>query len=226
MSKTTRNFRTGTSVPANTSTVVFSNRPGLHPTWGTGADKPTGNTKGVKKMKMRKITGNKKGIDTILAALLMVVIVVVASVMVYAWSTGLLGTLLVTPQTGKEAINMETYGWNPNGANTYNVTLNLRNTGSAAITLSSYYVKDSSGNQWARLSWQTGPNAPAAFSPNALGIVTVTIGNGASGAGGQCGSANCSFSGSGTFNAFTSGFSYTITVVTSRNNQFTFTVTR
>src|SRR5882757_10702319 len=37
----------------------------------------------------------------------MVVIVVVASVMVYAWSTGLLGTLLVTPQTGKEVMNIE-----------------------------------------------------------------------------------------------------------------------
>ena len=178
---------------------------------------------------MRKLTGNKKGIDTILAALLMVVIVVVASVMVYAWSTGLLGTLLVQPQTGKEAINMETYGWNPTaGGSTYNVTLNLRNTGSSAITLASYYVKDSSGNQWARLNWQTdaGANHPAAFSPNALGIVTLTIGAGASGSGGQCG-ASCSYTGTAAaFNAYTSGFSYTITVVTSRNNQFTFTVTR
>jgi hypothetical protein len=223
MNKTTRNFHSGTSVPASTSTIAFSNRPGLQSNWETGRDKPTGNTKGVKKM--RKLTGNKKGIDTILAALLMVVIVVVASVMVYAWSTGLLGTLLVTPQTGKEAINMETYGWNPNGANTYNVTLNLRNTGSSAITLSSYYVKDSSGNQYARLNWQTdaGANHPAAFSPNALGIVTITIGSGASGPGGQCG-ASCSLTGSAF--SFTSGYSYTITVVTSRNNQFTFTVTR
>ena len=175
---------------------------------------------------MRKIIGNKKGIDTILAALLMVVIVVVASVMVYAWSTGLLGTLLVQPQTGKEAINMESYGWNPNGSNTYNVTLNLRNTGSAAITLNTYYVKDSNGVQWSRLNWQTdaGANHPAAFGPNALGIVTITIGAGASGSGGQCGS-SCTVSTTG-FTTFTSGFSYTITVVTSRNNQFTFTVTR
>ncbi len=175
---------------------------------------------------MRKLIGNKKGIDTILAALLMVVIVVVASVMVYAWSTGLLGTLLVQPNVGKEAVNMETYGWNPSGSNTYNVTLNLRNTGSASITLSSYYVKDSSGNQWARLNWQTdsGANHPASFAPNALGIVTVTIGSGTSGSGGQCGS-SCTLSGSG-FTTFQTGFSYTVVVVTSRNNQFTFSVTR
>jgi hypothetical protein len=199
----------------------------LHPNWGTGRDKPTGNTKGVKKMKMRKIKGNKKGIDTILAALLMVVIVVVAAVMVYAWATGLLGTLLVNPnKVGNEAINMETYAWNPNGANTYNVTLNLRNTGSASITLASYYVKDNNGNQWARLNWQTdgGKNVPAAIPPNGVLLVTITIGSGASGPGGQCGT-YCTQSGATAF-SFQSGFSYTITVVTSRNNQFTFTVTR
>jgi hypothetical protein len=177
--------------------------------------------------KLKKIIGNKKGIDTILAALLMVVIVVVASVMVYAWSTGLLGTLLVTPNTGKESMLSEFSGFNSGT----NVTMNLRNTGSVAITLNSYYVKDSSGNQWARLNWQTdaccagvGPNHPAAFAPNALGIVYITIGAGGSGSGGQCGS-SCSLSGSG-FATMQSGFSYTVVVVTSRNNQFSFTVTR
>src|SRR5207249_3209931 len=80
--------------------------------WETGWDEPTRKLQGVKKLK--KIIGNKKGIDTILAALLMVVIVVVASVMVYAWSTGLLGTLLVTPQTGKEAMNIENSAFNSN----------------------------------------------------------------------------------------------------------------
>jgi hypothetical protein len=182
----------------------------------------------MKMRKTRKFGENKKGIDTILAALLMVVIVVVAAVMVYAWATGLLGTLLVNPnKVGNEAINMETYGWNPNGANTYNITLNLRNTGSAAITLSAYYVKDNNGNQWANTAWQTnGPDIPAAISPNAVKSVIITIGNGGSpgGPGGYCGS-GCSLSGSG-FTTFTSGYSYTIVVVTSRNNQFSFTVTR
>jgi hypothetical protein len=170
--------------------------------------------------KLEKIIGNKKGIDTILAALLMVVIVVVASVMVYAWSTGLLGTLLVTPSTGKEAMNIENFGFN----SVYNVTLDLRNTGSASITLNSYYVKDSSGNQWARLTWQTGPQAPAAIAPNGLGIVYVAIGTGPSGSGGQCGS-GCTLTGTG-FTQFNTGFAYTVLVVTSRNNQFSFTVTK
>src|SRR2546428_5368867 len=59
------------------------------------AGKPTNEKKqGVKKL--RKIGKDKKGINTILAALLIVVIVVVTSAMVYAWSTGRLGTLTLT----------------------------------------------------------------------------------------------------------------------------------
>jgi len=171
---------------------------------------------------LKKIIGNKKGIDTILAALLMVVIVVVASVMVYAWSTGLLGTLLVTPQTGKEAINLEFSGFNGN----YNATLNLRNTGSASITLTTYYVKDANGNQFARTAWTTdsGPNhPPATIAANGLGVVFILIGTGASP---QCTSA-CTYSGTaGAFTTYNTGNAYTILVVTSRNNQFSFTVTR
>ena len=170
--------------------------------------------------KTRKIRENKKGIDTILAALLMVVIVVVAAVMVYAWATGLLGTLLVHPTTGNEALNLENSAFN----SATNVTLDLRNAGSAAITLSSYYVKNSTGGQWSMLTWQSQPHPPAAIAPNALGIVYLAIGSGTTGANGPCGGA-CSETGTG-FNTFTSGYSYTIVVVTSRNNQFTFTVTR
>jgi hypothetical protein len=173
--------------------------------------------------KLKKIIGNKKGIDTILAALLMVVIVVVASVMVYAWSTGLLGTLLVTPQTGKESMISEFSGFNSN----YNATLNLRNTGSVAITLSSYYVKDSAGNQWARTAWSTdtAANHPSVngIAPNGLGVVQILIGTLGTGSG-QCNAASCTSS--GTAFTFANAGQYTVLIVTSRNNQFTFTVTR
>src|SRR5438132_44049 len=109
-----------------------------------GWDENKGKLQEVKKLK-KKIE-NKKGIDTILAALLMVVIVVVASVMVYAWSTGLLGTLLVQPNVGKEALTMDTYAF-PTGTTppNSNVTLTLRNAGSVAISFSSYYVKNATG---------------------------------------------------------------------------------
>src|SRR3989442_11837286 len=107
------------------------------------AGKPTDeNKQGVKKL--RKIVKDKKGINTILAALLMVVIVVVASVMVYAWSTGLLGSLMVTPQTGKEALNIETTTF----TDTIQVSLYISNTGTATISFTTYYVKDTTGNTY------------------------------------------------------------------------------
>ncbi|HVH14550.1 MAG TPA: archaellin/type IV pilin N-terminal domain-containing protein [Candidatus Angelobacter sp.] len=170
--------------------------------------------------KIRKITRDKKGIDTILAALLMVVIVVVAAVMVYAWATGLLSALLVQNPVPKESMTMETSSF----PSVTNVSLSLRNTGSVAVSLVSYYVKDSTGNQYARLTWSTdaGPNHPpaAGIAPNALGVVFLPIGT--SGAG-TCGT-SCSLSGSSF--TFTSGYSYTVTVVTARNNQFTFSITK
>jgi hypothetical protein len=156
---------------------------------------------------IRSLLKNRKGIDTILAALLMVVIVVVASVMVYAWSTGLLGALLVTPSVGKEAINIENSAF----TNGTSVTLYLRNTGTASISLITYYVKDNSGNQYSRTTW-TGPS----IAPNALATTNIYIG-----------ATNCpTCTNQGNTFTFVSGNSYTVTVVTSRNNQFVFTAVR
>ncbi len=149
---------------------------------------------------MKKILGNRKAISTILAALLMVVIVVVASVMVYAWSTGLLGGLLVTPQAGKEVLNMESYTFN--SANTV-ATLFIRNTGSADITLQSYYV--SNGTATAQFAKTTGWTAGPITVNNVLQVSIDITG--------------------GTF-TYTAGHSYEVTVVTTRNNQFKFTIIR
>jgi hypothetical protein len=169
---------------------------------------PRGKNKGVKKL--RKILGNKKGIQTILAALLMVVIVVVASVMVYAWSTGLLGSLLVTPQTGKEALNMESAAFN---SNNQNVTIYIRNTGSAQVSFSTYYVKDASGDTYTQAAFAWGPT----IAPNQVGLANIGIATGCTGCGTISGSS---------FMFQPSGASFTVILVTSRNNQFTFTVVR
>src|SRR2546422_3972927 len=156
----------------------------------------------------RSLRRDKRGIDTILAALLMVVIVVVASVMVYAWSTGLLGALMVTPQVGKEAMNIENSAF----SNSTLATMYLRNTGTASISLVTYYVRDNNANQYSKTNW----SVPAAtgIAPNALATVTINIGA-------QCG---CTAA-SNNFQ-FVSGNSYTVIVVTSRNSQFTFTIVR
>jgi len=64
----------------------------------------------------------------------MVVIVVAASVMVFVYATGLFGALTQAPNLQKEALSLEFSSFGPNNP-TYNVTLYLRNTGSAPITL-------------------------------------------------------------------------------------------
>jgi len=170
---------------------------------------PRGKNKGVKKLE-KTLGKNKKAISTILAALLMVVIVVVASVMVYAWSTGLLGTLLVTPTAGKEALNVEATSWDVNNKN---VTLSIRNTGSVAVTFTTYYVTDASGNTWTQSAYSFGPT----IQPNNVASVKVGIDT-------QC--VGCIAPAGGGFTTFVAGNSYTVKVVTSRSNPFVFTVVR
>ncbi len=178
----------------------------------------------------RNLTSSKSGIQTILAALLMVVIVVVAAVMVYAWSTGLLGTLLVNPNNNKEGpLTLDTNAAFPTNNN---VTFYIRNSGTLGVTLTSFYITDSSNNVWQALSW-TGPN----ISPNAVQTVTINIPlttggtNCYSNTGSGYALATCSFTGSGGFGGATSGNSafgsgsYTLKVITSRNNPFTMTFT-
>src|SRR6266568_8585054 len=152
---------------------------------------------------IRKCLNDKKGIDTILAALLMVVIVVVASVMVYAWSTGLLGSLLVTPPTGKEALNMESVAFPTSGGScgSCNATIYIRNTGAAAVSFTTYYAKDAAGDTYTQSAWTTGPT----IQPNGVGLALIGINT-------ACG---CGLPSAGTAFTFVSGNSYTVTVVTS-----------
>src|SRR6266704_3298023 len=110
---------------------------------------------------------DKKGIQTILAALLMVVIVVVASVMVYAWSTGLLGSLLVNPNNNKEGPLYADTSTVCNVTGCNYVTVYIRNAGSIAVQFNSYYITDSSGNQWAKLAYNN-QTAQGQIAPNAV----------------------------------------------------------
>jgi flagellin-like protein len=159
---------------------------------------------------LRRIRREKKGINTILAALLMVVIVVVAAVMVYAWSTGLLSSLLVQNPVPKESLNYDSFNYQST-----NVTIFIRNSGSAGVTLQTYYVKDNSGNQYTSPSTFTG----GPIAPNAVNATVIKIGT-------QC--STCAYSNGPATGGFTfvAGNSYSITVVTSRNNQFTWTLQR
>ena len=112
----------------------------------------------------------------------------------------------LTFSTATEALSLEGSSF----FSATNVTLFLRNTGNVSVSLVTYYVKDSSGNQYALTAW-AGPT----ITSNQLGAPQILIGS-------SCPS--CTLT--GTPFTFTPGMTYTITIVTSRNNQFTFTVTR
>lgn len=150
---------------------------------------------------------NKKGIETILAALLMVVIVVAASVMIYSWSTGLLQGIVPPPPNGRENLIVENQGFDSTNKN---MTLYLRNTGSAQTTLISYYVNDFNGDQYGNTTWK-GPTIPQTN----LGKAYLLINSKCTG---------CKLIGSAF--TFQPGNSYTVTLVTSRNAQFSFTIPR
>ncbi len=156
---------------------------------------------------MRYRRYDRKGLDTILATLLLVVIVVVMTVIVYSWSLGAFGAILPAPPTGREILTIENQGFD---STNMNMTLYLRNTGSTPTTLASYYVQDQNGNQYSRTTW---PNTPVA--PANLAKVFILINTACS----SCGHIGSSFQ-------FQAGNSYTITLVTQRNNQFSFTIIR
>ncbi len=185
-------------------------------------------------MNTRNYLSNKKGINTILAALLMVVIVVVAAVMVYAWSTGLLGTLLVNPNNNKEGpLTLDTTASYPGN---YNVTLYIRNSGTLGVTMTSFYVTDSNNDIWQDVNWANGPS----ITPNTVLALTISIPTTTAGTacltstGGANSQTACSYvagSGAGFGNAasgqssFGSG-AYTVKVITGRNNPFSFSITK
>lgn len=99
------------------------------------------------------------------------------------------------PCPGREALNMESYRLN----SSTNATLDIRNTGTASVTLIDYYVKDSTGDLYSSTNW-AGPAA----APNALMQANIII--------------------DGNAVIFQTGNTYTITVITSRNQGFTFTM--
>ncbi|TMI33293.1 hypothetical protein E6H27_03705 [Candidatus Bathyarchaeota archaeon] len=103
---------------------------------------------------------------------------------------------LVTPCPGRESMNIETSQVN----SPTNLTLSVRNVGSVGITLTSYVVKDSLGNQYANMNWTT-----PFINPNQLATINIII--------------------DGSAFTFQSRNTYNIALTTTRNNIYTFTVT-
>src|SRR2546428_9599048 len=112
---------------------------------------------------------DRKGLDTILATLLLVVIVVAMTVIVYSWSLGIFGSIFPAPPSGREVLTIENQGFD---SSNMKMTLFLRNTGSTPTTLVSYYVQDQSGNQYSRTSWPVTPTPPTSLV-NGTGVLVL-----------------------------------------------------
>lgn len=89
---------------------------------------------------------NRKAISEIVAALILVSIVVAGGIIVYVYSSGLLGSLLgAGPQQGQytNQITLEFYDWTSctSPCSTSTLTLTLRNVGSGRAVLAAFYVE-------------------------------------------------------------------------------------
>lgn len=160
---------------------------------------------------LRKLVRDKRALDTIIATLLMLVIVVAASVMVFVYATGLFGALTQAPNLQREALSLEFSNFQQQNA-TYAVTLYIRNTGSTPVTLTAYYVKNSNSSQYANTAW-SGVTNPGSIAPTSLGKGQVLI-------------SGCSCTNTGGAFTFGVGSSYTIALLSSRGTQFSFSVVR
>ena len=88
-------------------------------------------------MKIGKLRVSKKAVSPVIATLLMIAVAVAASVIVYVWSAGLLGTLMGGGGAQvKEQLIVEAYNWN----NPASLILNIRNVGSASVTIDKVYI--------------------------------------------------------------------------------------
>jgi hypothetical protein len=108
---------------------------------------------------------------------------------------GLCGVLGPEPCPGREALNIISSTTNSQT----NITVQLINTGSAQISLMSYYVENANGRVYSNNNW-SGPT----IAPNAIRTTNLLI--------------------DGNIFTFQSGSYYTITLITSRNNQFISTI--
>ncbi|HEV2120819.1 MAG TPA: hypothetical protein VGS11_12055 [Candidatus Bathyarchaeia archaeon] len=108
---------------------------------------------------------------------------------------GLCGAFEASPCPGREALNVTSATVN----SPTNMSIQIVNTGSVAIFLTSYYVRNPYSQPYANSNWSS-PTAP----PGRVITTNLVI--------------------DGNAFTFSSGTYYTITLISSRNTQFTFSI--
>lgn len=137
-----------------------------------------------------------RGISTIVAALLLAAVVVIASTLVYAWYAGILGRLMGEVPSVKEALLMDSYEWEEDKLIMY-----VRNIGDIDVKIDIFYIEEAGQAKHSGVPEVENNPIPV----GSLVKVSITPGGGFS---------------------WVKGHSYTIKIVTTKGNQFTFPVTR
>jgi flagellin-like protein len=105
---------------------------------------------------------NRKAISPVIATLLMIAIAVAASILVYVWSMGLVGSLQGTGgQQTREQLIMEAY--DATGEDTW--VLYLRNVGPTTSTIAAVYVEGKPVNS----------SGTSSYPPGESGALTITL---------------------------------------------------
>jgi flagellin-like protein len=114
---------------------------------------------------------NRKAISPVIATLLMIAIAVAASILVYVWSMGLVGSLQGTGgQQTREQLIMEAYV-----ATTSPLTLYIRNVGPTTSVIAAVYVEGISANFGGIDSYTPGATGTLTISPGTGQTLTVGV---------------------------------------------------
>jgi flagellin-like protein len=85
---------------------------------------------------------NKRGISEVVGALLMIALAITGGIIVYVYSSGLIGSLQGSKvqQPYSEHIALDYYQWNMESSTDGTLTLDLRNTGSTHVILADFFI--------------------------------------------------------------------------------------
>lgn len=120
-------------------------------------------------MKIGKFRVSKKAVSPVIATLLMIAVAVAASVIVYVWSAGLLGTLMGGGGAQvKEQVILEAYQW----PSTNVLTVYLRNVGASEVKIAAIYVGGVAATSGAAITLAVKSSTAVGLAPSG----TITIG--------------------------------------------------
>ena len=118
-------------------------------------------------MKIGKFRVSKRAVSPVIATLLMIAVAVAASVIVYVWSAGLLGTLMGGGGAQvKEQVILEAFVW----TDPTELTLYLRNVGASEVHIAAIYVGGAQAT--------TGSYTISVKAATSIGPLTTTVSSG------------------------------------------------